>query len=284
VWNVKLKFEETLADTNPELLKYEHLLTTASFVALKCTSEYFSDRDIRRAMMIGTDMAGIGEAIYGKYDISGFPVYPDTPGVYVPMAERPASAQELFDYDPEKARQMIADAGYPEGFKIEMVCGTTGDYPDMSSLFVGMWEEIGVEVELIPMESAALSQISYTHEYKDCILAGRTTANPIRTFQAIGLPGQIWNRAVYESDRYVELWEEAAQSTDVPKRNALLRELGLFFLEEVAYVPVPHAYALTYTWPWVKNYYGEQDCGYANIAPLMATMWIDEDLKAEMGY
>ncbi|MBA7706656.1 hypothetical protein ES703_115511 [subsurface metagenome] len=37
-------------------------------------------------------------------------------------------------------------------------------------------------------------------------------------------------------------------------------------------------------WPWIKNYYGEMETAYYNYCPMLTTLWIDQDMKAEMGY
>jgi len=39
-----------------------------------------------------------------------------------------------------------------------------------------------------------------------------------------------------------------------------------------------------YWWPWIKNYYGERSIGDGELATILAYAWIDQDLKAEMGY
>jgi peptide/nickel transport system substrate-binding protein len=45
--------------------------------------------------------------------------------------------------------------------------------------------------------------------------------------------------------------------------------------------PTPEA---SYWWPWVKNYYGEACVLDKAIAPVLARAWLDQDLKAKMGY
>jgi len=47
---------------------------------------------------------------------------------------------------------------------------------------------------------------------------------------------------------------------------------------------MPTYYQRMWWWPWVKNCYGETDLGYKNFVPAIARMWIDEDLKDDMGY
>ncbi|GAJ20970.1 unnamed protein product, partial [marine sediment metagenome] len=53
-------------------------------------------------------------------------------------------------------------------------------------------------------------------------------------------------------------------------------------LRDVPYIPFGGAYWHAMWWPWLKNFYGEWD-GIAWGTPY-DTLWIDQDLKAEMGY
>ena len=72
------------------------------------------------------------------------------------------------------------------------------------------------------------------------------------------------------------------QNMDV--RNAIFKELNVIGLDDVPYIPLYDAYSLIYYWPWVKNYYGEIDESAWGAAHIHACIWIDQDLKAELGY
>ncbi len=54
-------------------------------------------------------------------------------------------------------------------------------------------------------------------------------------------------------------------------------------LDSAAYIPIGALSILRYWWAWVKNYYGEKDCGCFSMGPLIVAIWIDQDLKAELG-
>jgi len=77
---------------------------------------------------------------------------------YPPLEEMPAAIQELFTYSPEKARQLLKDAGYPNGFKTECICTST--QVDMLSIVKGYWNAIGVELDIVVMESGAMASVS----------------------------------------------------------------------------------------------------------------------------
>ncbi len=130
---------EGLDRTNPELLSasYADGVTT---VGLRFDEPPFDNRDVRRAMMIGTDINATRRMLRsGDLPLHAYPIYYGNPAVYTPIEQLPAEARELYDYDPAKARQILADAGYPNGFEIDFLVSTRGlgsgiEWTDIASL------------------------------------------------------------------------------------------------------------------------------------------------------
>jgi peptide/nickel transport system substrate-binding protein len=60
-----------------------------------------------------------------RYEIFSFPVPPltDYKALYIPLEKTSALVQELYGYHPDKAKQLLKEAGYPDGFD------TTFSYP-----------------------------------------------------------------------------------------------------------------------------------------------------------
>ncbi len=90
------------------------------------------------------------------------------------------------------------------------------------------------------------------------------------------------NRSYY-SDPYVDQqFEKTRTGIDAAEREAIYKELGLKILDECIAIRFGWADKYNYWWPWVKNYYGES---YQFMHdPPYELMWLDQDLKAEMGY
>ncbi|GAH33890.1 unnamed protein product, partial [marine sediment metagenome] len=157
---VPLWYEDTLRRTCPDL-KIERLAgSQCNFIQFiqEITGRVHplvSDRDIRRALMIGLDREAIATAVWLKADTHSFPVSSLAPG-FTPFDELPASAQELFTYDPDLARQMLTDAGYPEGFTL-IIAAEAEDtiWVDTLTMVKDQWAKIGVTADLRLMEKAA---------------------------------------------------------------------------------------------------------------------------------
>jgi len=56
-------------------------------------------------------------------------------------------------------------------------------------------------------------------------------------------------------------------------------------MEQTPYLSLASGYYYRYAWPWVMNYYGEHNVSYwGNGSWIYATLWLDQGIKAEMGY
>jgi ABC-type oligopeptide transport system substrate-binding subunit len=89
---------------------------------------------------------------------------------------------------------------------------------------------------------------------------------------------------MWSNERFDELVEAAQKETDAAVRNNMLKEAAIIMLDSVNIIPTDPRPMAHYWWPWVKNYYGERAVADKNIADILARAWIDEELKAEMGY
>ena len=283
---VPLNYEETLDTTSPELVKYPYLENRWLAVALQCkTSEYFDDVDVRRALHIGTDIQTILDAVIinGEMLTALGPVGESwKPSI----DELPASAKMLFEYDPELAKQMIADAGYPDGFDMQMTyCPEMTDQSDIASMLVAMWAKIGVNVTLDPVEMAVFNNYVYGHGYTDALLGGCGPDGTPTTSLVAGVSGSSSNSSDWEDQWFTDSYDEAFRmGKDVDEANALKREMIIYHTEASPYISLPARYQNCYAWPWVKNYYGEIETSFFHYIPMIKTLWIDQDLKAEMGY
>jgi len=206
----------------------------------------------------------------------------NNPKVYTPVEEMTGIARELFEYDPAKAKQMIADAGYPDGLKdLVLYAENTEQYVDIASALMDMWADIGVECEVRIVDYSTQYAIKQELTYDHVILCYGGNSMPVEhTNQKISVTrlGTSWL-----PEWLLEKAFKMRTEMDPTKRDALVKEVILDIHEGVPYIPLGSRYEVCTWWPWVKNYYGEIHPGTA-YGPLMATIWIDQVTKADMGY
>ncbi len=275
------RYVKSLGESNPELVIANYVAGGMVCVSPQCLRPPFSDRNVRRALMVGIDMqAYVDTVLLGNGLIHPFPS-PGSP-YYMPLEKLPPETRMLFEYNLDLAKKMLADAGYPKGLKIKMYMKPSNPRDaDSAAFLVDQWAKIGVEVELIGMEQTVHEALRFSREFDGLYLRddalGATTELAQRKTEAVNLAAS-WNNAYFD-----EQISKAQRMVDIGERTKILREMAVYFIDDVGNINMPAGMSYKYWWPWVKNYYGEEDAGYANSIPMVVRMWIDQDLKKKMG-
>jgi peptide/nickel transport system substrate-binding protein len=114
----------------------------------------FNDKRVREAMSIAIDRQAIVDRLYGGEGapLSSFHAGPGTVGYVEDLPADP--------YDPERAKQLMTEAGYPDGFPVRiMTYAFDGDFPDMPTLaqaVLGYLQELNITGEVQVVEWDAL--------------------------------------------------------------------------------------------------------------------------------
>ncbi|MBA7553700.1 Heme-binding protein A [subsurface metagenome] len=287
---VDIKQAESLDQTTPELLKFTYLDTWQRLIALRCDLEPFSNKTVRQAMMIALDRPAINRAAFYEGETYPWLIETRSPD-HIPLAEQPPSAQVLYEYNPALAKQMLAEAGYPDGFKVTAVVSSLlTDSIEILEMTEAYWEAIGVELKievLEPVTYTARTSFPFPDDYQVLI----ANCGNEGFFHAVEKnwwgqqpDGWGWNYARYNNLELSPLFDEIMTTPDLDKRQIMWREAAFLVLDDVPYISVGAPNVVNYWWPWVKNYYGETYSGRGGTGYIMAVIWIDQNLKAEMGY
>ena len=119
------------------------------WVAMNTQIEPFNNKQVRQALNYAVDKQAIIDVVlrgYGKPADS--PLAPRAWG-YTPVM--------TYEYDVEKAKQMLTEAGYPDGFSSTMWISDSSEAKEAAVAIQGQLAEVGVQVEVMPMEAATLS-------------------------------------------------------------------------------------------------------------------------------
>jgi peptide/nickel transport system substrate-binding protein len=282
---VSNKYKQSLQDTNPDLARFRILNTSVGNIAMKTDTKPFDDIRVRRAMNMAIDRKAILGAInLGEGETCNFPFSKEWgESLYTPLDKLPASAQELFKYDPAKAKQLMTDAGYPNGFTSELVVSSTGGTTmlDSAAMLVDMWDKnLGVKVNLKVADYATYLAIQYGQAHKGMLFMSKGNGDPFAVLLVVGPPpGQYWNPSRYDDPVFADLFTKARQATTREAAYKLLKEANVRWIDQAPTVIMDSGYYYAYAWPWVKNWYGEVNSNTRQPGLIHATIWLDRDLR-----
>jgi peptide/nickel transport system substrate-binding protein len=275
-----------LKETTPELKWNRWLSTSGNFMSLRVDKAPFDNPKVRRALNLAVNQREIAELFYGGHaEVMAYPQHPGFGDYYQPLEEMPESVQELFEYNPKKARQLLQEAGYGEGFDFEVqVCSCSPSNMDLIPLLDSYLSKIGVSITIKPMEYASFLSAMTTRTHAPGYLMGSGHVNPTTSLRKSFVTAQTWNPSMYSDPEFDERIRQLHLIRNESKRIEIVRELTVKILDEAPYIWLPIAYVYTAWWPWVKNYGGELRVGAVRPGPIYGRIWIDQDLKKELGF
>ena len=182
---------------------------------------------------------------------------------------------------------MLADAGYPDGFKTILNTADILGWPTLAAAVKDQWSKIGIEAEVIVHDGPAiwpmLNPADEADRYKGALVFGNgNTMIPYHLAKCAG--EHPYAVTGLDDPEYSELFARAAAEMDYDKMAAMGRELFTMCIATATIMPLGDGHDITYVWPWVKNYFGELETGFVSVGPIGARIWLDQALKKEMGY
>lgn len=248
-----------LADLNADLLsQYEgnygdqitayYPLGTA-FISMNLKNEYLSDVNVRKAISLAINREELVSAVLNgagipasSYLNNSIPGHDDSLSVY--------------EYNPEKAKQLLADAGYAEG-SITLTSEVRERDEAVFSAIQGYLSEIGITLNLTVVDNATYSSDRTAGKIE---LTGMTwnALYPDGDFQMYNYFYSTKSAAqgvFYENADFDALLDQARVETDESKRAELYKEADqILSLEDYACIPLYYPQSQFIAKPYVENY------------------------------
>lgn len=193
---------------------------------------------VRQAMAYAVDIDSMVDVVFagtGKQHDSFF-----TPQNEAYHPADPEKNQPLLEYNPEKAKELLAEAGYPDGFSIKIWSNENQNRIDIAEILQNSWGAIGIDCEVTIMEFATL-MAEYSKGEHEVLLCG---------FAPTGKDGQFYypyvhstgpfrrNYAGIRNPEVDELMDTAMKCMDLEERNDCYSRVIDILREEVYMIPL----------------------------------------------
>lgn len=122
--------------------------THVDYVSFNYTNEKLNDKRVRQALNYATNREDINQAVFGGLGTL-------CPSVVWPTAEFFNPDQKSYDYDPDKAKELLKEAG-AENLDLNLII-STGDASSLmeATILKDQWSKVGVNLEIEQMDSSA---------------------------------------------------------------------------------------------------------------------------------
>ena len=214
----------------------------SSYLRFKVDTPPFTDPQVRQAFVMAINRETLASVVLKGYHAPAM-------GGYVPPGIPGYSPDIGLPFNPELARQLLAQAGFPDGQGLpEMELTANFDNQTMAEFIVTqLSQHLNVNINIQVLEwGDFLNNLDVTH-----LLLARWVADypDPDNFLRVSMTRRIgnWN------EPYINLLEEARRLTNQGERMNLYHQADKILVEEAAIMPVTYARFHLLVKPWVKN-------------------------------
>ncbi len=240
----------------------------------------FNDVRMRRAIQMAFDREGLVKSILQGQGVTA-PHYPNAVNkIYVSWEELPPETLQWVKYDPQRAKQLVAEAGYANGLTIglKLSTGYASPYRELSEATVGFLKEVGITVKPHFVTAVEWAAYSNSGDIGDDQLAfGQIASLPAPTsqFSAWSSKGPVLsNRSRINDPELDKMLDQLLVETDMDKMTALFKKMETRLIDQ-AWEPNPGVFPLEFNGfqKYVKGFNG----GHQYLATTyIERLWFDK--------
>jgi peptide/nickel transport system substrate-binding protein len=248
-------------------------------VAINNTVKPFNDVRVRKALTLGIDRYTMGKVLYPLTGLKnvGALIRPDSE-----WGMAPAELEKLpgFWRDADKSRaeakRLLAEAGYPNGFKVTLKNRNVKlPYQDFAVFLIQEWRKIGIEAENRPLETAAwFNDGQNTGNFELIVAPTVEFMDDPDQFLGRYATGSTQNWGRFSDPQIDDLFSRQARSLDPVERKKLINQLEKLVLEKAYFMPGLWWTRNLVHWTKVKNYVAPPN-HYTNQK--LQDVWLSED-------
>ena len=231
-WSVPLDLIPYYRRKEPEILQISPLLAVY-FYTLNVTRKPLDDPRVRLALSLAVDRESLVRDVLRANQISA--------SGFIPPGIRDYPINHQIAYDPDRARQILAQAGYPGGHgfpKLNILMNTSESHRTIAEAIQQMWrEELNIDVGIQNQEWKVFLD-SVDHKHYEIARSGKSGIPDPAAFLRGWTTGSADNASGWANTEYDNLLSESDQTGDLNERLALLHQAEDLFLSQSAVIPI----------------------------------------------
>ncbi len=210
----------------------------------------FADIKVRQAVCYAIDTKTVAQGIGSGFYLPSNQAFPPWMNGYNPDVSG-------YPYDPAKAKQLLKEAGFENGFKTKIYL-TAGQPQDMQMLVQSYLKDVGIEAEVQALAAPNIAQMQTTTGW-DGLLTGQLLTivgmDPGALMQGMGFVNRgPYYVSVLRTDDTLGLLNQANAEMDPAKRKALLLQMSKMVIDQYAMIcPIYYTQGLNALRPQVHD-------------------------------
>jgi ABC-type transport system substrate-binding protein len=210
-----------------------------------------------------------------------------------PYPQWPADVQATYAYNTTLAKQMLATAGFPNGFNTDCVLESDADQ-GLYQIVQSELASVGINMSIQLMDPASWQAYVMTGHKEDALCARNQglmgfNFDIFRQFMRYGVPGYQTNYVLVNDATCQADYNAANAAQSVAAVAQLLHDLNLYIAQQHFVISLAQPSTFNMVQPWVKGAVGANTlgdavtgAGFGDGSPL--AVWIDTAQKASLGH
>lgn len=231
---------------------HEDPLLSVYFYRINTTKPPLNDKRVRRALALSVDRESLIKNVLrgGQKPAVGMTPHPEYLGY--------TNAPQVLKFDPEEARRLLAEAGFPDGKgfpKFDILINTSEGHRTIAEAIQEMWKKhLNIPVGIHNQDWGVYLESQRQLDYSVCRAGWVGDYPDPYTFLSIWKTGDGNNETGWSSPAYDELLAKSSVEGDAKKRLELLGQAESQLLEDLPIIPIywyVHSYLMR---PEVKGW------------------------------
>ncbi|WP_409273690.1 ABC transporter substrate-binding protein [Neobacillus sp. SCS-31] len=208
------------------------------YMAFNLNSKAVQSKELRQAVAHALDKKELIDSAFISADFA-------EPAASVLTPDTMHHTQDIttYDYSQSKAKELLKNGGIKEGHTLRVIYANNNKIMESLALYTQQkLQEIGLKVELTPMDPSAYGQKTLdmaTTDY-DISFGGYIMGPEPDVYKSLFQSDAAYNFARYKNAEFDKLWDKAAVETDKDKRADLYKQIQETVAQDVPYLPLAY--------------------------------------------
>jgi peptide/nickel transport system substrate-binding protein len=284
---------EAIRRTNPEILQIMTPSPNTPSLDPRNDRPPFNDIRVRQALQLALDLPAIARTYYGGNAVPHPSTLTsrDVKGWGFPYQEWPPELKDEYSYNPAAAKQLLAAAGYSNGFSTNIVVESTVDMK-LLEIVKSYFGGVGINMEIRPMATASFVSFVLTGHQNDQMVQRSASSlglatEPIRQLERFRT-GAVPNYLMVSDPVFDAFLPKAMAGSSVAEIKKIVRDANEYVARQHFAISLVQPMQYSLYQPWLKGFSGQffATSSASGGPPLLffypARFWVDRKLKKQM--
>jgi len=232
-------------DSNIEVI--ETNVNQTQTLWFNCDDGPLADQRVRYALEYAIDKEAVGKTVFMGYGHAADSIFNSESDQY-------RAPKDPRTYNPEKAKELLAEAGYADGFTINLACYESTDFANLLQSVAYYWEQIGVIANIQVMEKGSFFGLIYSDDF-DIYCIHQVGTDPMVRVASLSrdIPRSGGNQTKLWNERVDELRVLINAEQDSAKANEMYKEMADILYEECHFIHIWESKYISGAKPGITN-------------------------------